>query len=69
MQQFIQLGWLRRNQFCSLKGMPRESFKKLMPKLQHARKDYYAKRAGDGCVWVHWERFDQWLEKNAHTKG
>ena len=28
MQQFIQLGWMRRDAFCALKGIPRESFKK-----------------------------------------
>ena len=69
MDQYIQLGWLRRDHFCSLKGMPKESFKKLRVDLQNTRKDYYTKRAPDGCVWVHWERFDQWLEKNAYIRA
>lgn len=68
MHQFIQLGWLRRDQFCSLKGIPKNTFKKLRVELHQTRKNYYCKKALDGCIWVHYERFDEWLEKNEHIK-
>ena len=66
MEAFYQHGWLRQTLFCEKKGLSTDALHKIRPRL---REKYHIKKAADGCIWVHYERFDEWLELNDYCKA
>ena len=65
MHTFCQQGWLRQSLFCEKKGLSTDALHKIRPKL---REKYHIKKGADGCIWVHYERFDEWVERNDFSK-